>query len=194
MRLLKTEATLIICFALISACPISQAASTQPATTQATALPAKYAETFLKGLEQFLALEHRNRQEADLVLRETSKSISDEPLTSAVALKGHRLSDLSEEEANLERKELASAWSAIINFYTGFIDYSKIKVLSFPALATPNSPPALIQVLFPAANPVFPRPVNILIILIQEKNTWKVKLITLLPAQTKPGQISKSGS
>ena len=88
----------------MSVCPVVQAATSQPATTQGVSVPAKTAENFLKGLEQFLALEHRNRQEADLVLCEVSDLISDEPLTSAVALKGHRLSDLSEEEVNLSRK------------------------------------------------------------------------------------------
>jgi hypothetical protein len=179
---------LIISSVLMVVCPVGQAATSQPATTQGVSVPAKTAENFLKGLEQFLALEHRNRQEADLVLGETSDSISDEPLTSAVALKGHRLSDLSEEEVNLSRKELASTWAAIINFYTGFINYNQAKILSFPGSPKPNSLSGLTQVLFPAANPAFPRPVNILINLIPEKNTWKVKSIILLSARPKPPQ------
>ncbi len=167
-------------------CPVGGQTRPTTATPRSTPLPAQKAEEFLKGLEKFLALEHRNRKESDQVLWETSKIISDEPLTSAVAMVGLRLADIPEEKANLARKELAGSWSAIINFYTGFIDYDKMKVLNFSASSKPNPVLTTAHVIFPALNPAFPRPVHILITMVLENNSWKVKSITLLPVRPKP--------
>ncbi len=200
MRLLESGILRISLF-LLCVCPVGGGVTTRPADTRPAATRPATPSTdivgrtgleFLKGLDTFLILEHRDRKEADRVLWSVSGLISDEPLTSAVAMKGYRLSDLSEKEANLERKELASTWASIINFYAGFIEYKRMRVVTFSKPGKPDSSSGMAHVLFPAMNPAFPHPVNILVLLIQEKNTWKVKSITLLPGQpkmptTKPG-------
>jgi hypothetical protein len=73
----------------------------------------------------------------------------------------------------------------------GFIDYSKIKVMDLSGKIKPASAP-MVHVLFPAMNPALPRPVNILVTMVQENNAWKVKSITLLPGQSKVPQTKPS--
>jgi hypothetical protein len=192
MQLLKTG-ILSVCLILLDVGlagggVTTRPATSQPATSQSVAVPGQIGLEFLKGLEAFLSLEHRDRQEAERILRSVSGLISDEPLKSWVAMKGKRLSDLSEKEANASRKDLAGSWAAIINFYTGYIDYKRMRVVTFSKSAKPEVESAMAQVLFPAQNPAFPRPVNILVLLIEESNTWKVKSVILLPGKPKSPQ------
>jgi len=161
----------------------------RPPTTRVVQLAPNEAEaavkntrSFVKGMEQFLAEEHKDSKKAKTVLLEISRQVWLHRIESLVSQYGIRVADMPEKQMDDVRTELVGSWAAMINFYAGYIDYSKIKAV--PLInSTPESQVDTIHVILPAENPKFPRPINILVTNVQEEKEWKIKLIDLLPGK-----------
>jgi len=89
----------------------------------------KNTESLIKGMEQFLAEEHKDPKQAKTILLNISRQVSLHTVESLVSPYGIRIADMSEKQMDDVRTELVGSWAAMINFYAGYIDYSKIKVV-----------------------------------------------------------------
>jgi hypothetical protein len=188
-----TRITLILIYAVVLSQVFSPAAfagpQSQPSTRSATQplykglVAEQMARKVLQDLETFLEQEHKTTRQADQTLLSISTHVSNQSLEVMVNPYGLKLSDIPDEKLNLLRKGIAGAWAAIINFYAGYINYNEPKLLTLPnpALSTAQT----MQVAFPALRPDFPHPVKILVVLVKENDTWKVRYLSLLPGETK---------
>jgi len=144
--------------------------------------PRNGAQSFLQGLEKYLAEEHTNYKQAQLTFAKISAMISMEAVDAIVSPLGVRISTLTQEQISLVCQELSRAWASVINFYAGPIDYAKMRVIPLRDPASQSEAKA-VHVLFPAVNPKFPHPVNIMVVMVPEKGVWKVLKVVLLPAK-----------
>ncbi|MFA5863048.1 MAG: hypothetical protein WC975_00015 [Phycisphaerae bacterium] len=162
--------------------PQSQPATRSTTQPSSDGLAAEQiARTILRDLETFLIQEHTNPRQAEQTLRSISMHGSNQSLTAMLSPYGLKPSDIPGEKLNLLRKEIAGIWAAVINFYAGYINYAEPKFRTFANAA--SSIPQTIQVAFPASRPDFPHPIKILVILVKENDAWKIRYLSLLPAQ-----------
>jgi hypothetical protein len=180
MNMLRLSIFAII-LTLASANLLPAGTTTQPATQPAKVQsPADVTETFLKGLEEMLtAEEKRDRSRAREVKTELSRYVAEETVNKTAVHYGFGGVDLTAENNLTVRQGMVSAWAAVINYYRGHLDYSRLKTL-IPILKTAEKD--LMRIVVPATGPAYPNQTSILVICVKERNEWKVKLVGLIPA------------
>jgi len=168
----------------LSSCRPADSESADPAaatpdlpTLTAQSSPNQVAAAFVQALEGYLLNRQTNRPRADAYLTYASKLIGDQAVVNELRRFGLKIEQIDPVRYSTTQKEVAAEWSSAINFYAGYIEY--------PTPQTqPTTAPATEAVRFAAHNPAYnTRPVQILVVVTPQDNTWKVRLLTLMPAQ-----------
>jgi hypothetical protein len=186
---MKYSRIVVVAFTVIFNIPVVQSANKTELTR-----PANVAEQFLKGMEEMLTLESKGqRKEAKAVSLKVSDLISEETINREVAVYGKSTANLSPESIDNVQTGIFSEWAAVINFYQGHLDYSRMDT-TIPFLEHAQNDIA--RILIPVANIKGTHPVNLVVICVHEKDQWKIRLLKLEPVrqegtnqtETQPGK------
>lgn len=154
-------------------------APTSKPATQATD-PRQLIVAFLKGLEQLPEEERQGHQCGSAFKTQLSHDVADQAVDAYSTRYGRGLANLSEEEAQILRESLVAAWTAMVNYYRGYLMYDKARdVLS---ISMPGSTqPKPFRMVVPTSGPAYPGAVEFVVECVQEKGGWKVNSVRILP-------------
>lgn len=154
------------------------APTSQPAT-QVTD-PKQVIVDFLKGLEQLPVQEHQGHKCGKAFKATLSESVSDSAVEAYSTMYGRGLANMSAEEIATLRESLVAAWTAMINYYRGYLMYDKAQDVISISMSGSNKPKPFRRVI-PTSGPAYPGPVEVLVECVQEKGIWKINNLRLLP-------------
>ena len=153
-------------------------APTSKPATQATD-PRQLIVAFLKGLEQLPEEERQGHQCGSAFKTQLSHDVADQAVDAYSTRYGRGLANLSEEEAQILRESLVAAWTAMVNYYRGYLMYDKARdVLS---ISMPGTQPKPFRMVVPTSGPAYPSSVEFVVECVQEKGVLKVNSVRILP-------------